>query len=49
MGVRGKFVCLLKRNTTKNYSKSTHVSNMYGAGKKLRKPKIKIKKPIILD
>ena len=41
MGVKGKFVCLLKRNTTKDYSKSTHISNMCGAGKKLRKPKIK--------
>ena len=45
MGVKGKFVCLLKRNTTKDYSESTHVSNMYGAGKKLRKPNI-FKDPI---
>ena len=35
-------LCLFKTNTTENYSKPTHVNNVYGGLKKPRKPKIEI-------
>ena len=40
-GVKGKIINLFKINTTKNYSKLTHVNNVYEREKKPRKPKIK--------
>ena len=40
-GVKGKIMNLFKINTTKSYSKLTHVNSVYERGKKPRKPKIK--------
>ena len=41
VGVKGKIMSLFKTSTTKNYSKPTHVKNVYGGEKKPRKLKIK--------
>ena len=38
--VKDKVMSLFKTNTTKDYSKLTRVKNVYGGGKKSRKPKI---------
>ena len=42
-GVKDKIISLFKINTTKNDSKLTCVSNVYGNRKKPSKPKIKVR------
>ena len=40
-GVNDKIMSLFKTNTTKEFSKTTRVSNVYGGGKQRRKTKSK--------
>lgn len=40
-GVNDRIMSFFETSTTKSYSKSSRVNNMYGRQKKLRKPKIK--------